>query len=161
MIVHCPDCRTRYEINHPPDWAAPVKVRCPRCRAVFPVTPGAAPAPGVETQRGPVPEPEAKPRPDRGVPEARAAGPAPVRNPIVDPQVATRLARAILSELVLLRDPERRDAMKQGTLLSTFGGDLVTAYRLYNGRVSPRLRTSRRIFRDAVNEVVGGGTPLL
>jgi hypothetical protein len=84
-----------------------------------------------------------------------------VRHPIVDPQVATRLARAILSELVLLRDPERRDAMKHGTLLSTFGGDLVTAYRLYDGRISPRLRTSQRIFRDAVNEVLGGGTPLL
>jgi predicted Zn finger-like uncharacterized protein len=137
VTVQCPGCGSRYEINAAAARPA-LKVRCPRCKAVFPV-PSRPPSPGAD-------------------PETR-----PPRQPakITDPRLARRLARNMLSEIVLNRPGQRERARDRGTLLSTFGPALIEAYRIYGGKVSPGLADSRRIFRDAVNEILGDGTPIL
>jgi predicted Zn finger-like uncharacterized protein len=140
MIVNCPDCGATYEITHQKEWGAAVKVRCPRCKAVFPIPEAGAPARAERT----------------AAPPRQAARPR-----IVDPVVARRLARAMVSEIVLVREREREEALREHTLLSRFGPAIASAYAVYRGKVSPRLPGSRRIFRDAVNELLGGGEPLL
>jgi len=89
------------------------------------------------------------------------ASPAPVRRRISDPQLARRLARAMLSEIVLNRRTERDSALEQGNLLARFGPAITIAYRVYGEKVMPELPGLRRIFRDAVNDVVGGGKAVL
>jgi len=144
MIVNCPDCGSTYEITHQKEWGASVKVRCPRCKAVFPVHD---------------PDP-AGPAGDRKPAPVRPAPPSS-RPRIVDPVVARRLARAMVSEIVLVREREREEALRERTLLSRFGPAIASAYAVYRGKVSPQLPASRRIFREAVNELLGGGEPLL
>lgn len=146
MIVHCPDCGSTYDITHELDWGASVKVRCPRCKAVFPIQ-GAT-------------GPNADPTPPRRAEPARPAR-TPARPRIVDPAVARRLARAMVSEIVLVRERDREEGLRDHTLLSRFGPAIADAYAVYRGKVSPQLPASRRIFRDAVNELLGGGEPLL
>ena len=133
MIIRCPDCRTEYSIQYEGGMAPGARVRCPRCRVVFPL-PRPAPA---------------------------ASEPPPVRRRISDPQLARRLARAMLSEIVLNRRTERDAALENGNLLARFGPAITTAYRVYGEKVTPELPGLRRIFREAVNDIVGGGKPVL
>ena len=133
MIVRCPDCRANYEISRPRDLEGRVKVRCPRCKAVFPFE--------ADGDNGP--------------------NPKPARDRITDPVLARRMARAMLSEILLSREEERARAEEADALLSRFGPLIAEAYSLYGERVSRDLPTFRRIFRDAVNDVVGGGRQIL
>ena len=71
------------------------------------------------------------------------------------------MARAMLSEIMLTREEERARAEEADALLSRFGPLIAEAYSLYGERVSRDLPTFRRIFRDAVNDVVGGGRQIL
>jgi hypothetical protein len=109
-------------------------VRCPRCRAVFPVFPPAA----------------STPSPAR-----------PSRPKVSDPALARRMARAMVSELVLNRQPERDQALRSGNALSTFGRAIDAAFRMYGDKVAPEMPGGTRIFREAVNEILGEGRPLL
>src|SRR5215831_2490572 len=123
MIIRCPDCRTEYTVQYDEGGMAPgARVRCPRCRVVFALP-------------GPAPD-------------------APRRSPnlrrISDPQLARRLARAMLSEIVLNRRSERDAALAEGRLLAKFGPAISSAYRLYGEKVAPELPGLRRIFREAV-----------
>ena len=136
MIVRCPDCRTEYDVTPAERLESGTRVRCPRCRAVFGL-PAPVPAGGVPTP-----------------------GPRP-RSRIADPMLARRLARAMLSEIVLNRRGERDLALESGTVLTRFGPAIAAAYRIYGDKVASELPGSRRIFRDAVNDILGGGRPIL
>jgi predicted Zn finger-like uncharacterized protein len=155
MIVRCPDCRANYEISRPRDLEGKVKVRCPRCKAVFPVDTAADTAAdtAVDTAGDRQPDP------------VRNESPIPVRKPtrdrITDPTLARRMARAMLSEILLSREEERARAEEADALLSRFGPLIAEAYSLYGERVSRDLPAFRHIFRDAINDVVGGGKQIL
>lgn len=170
MIVRCPDCRTDYDVNPVSRLEAGTRVRCPRCRAVFPLpiavpaatSPEGAPLVTVPPQAG---APDAGSAAPSGTAARPPAGPAPdrprPRSRILDPALARRLARAMVSEIVLNRREEREAARETGRLLAAFGPAIADAYRVYGERVGPQLRESRRIFRDAVNDILGGGRELL
>ena len=161
MIVRCPDCRSKYEITRPKDLEALVKVRCPRCKAVFPVRRGEGDerAAGERRLRAdssrPVLDTAWVARPV-GTAEARAS-----RSRITDPALARRMARAMVSEIVLSREDDRKEGRRTETLLSRFGPAIVAAYEIYGRKVSSNLPAFRQIFRDAVNDVLGGGRKLL
>jgi predicted Zn finger-like uncharacterized protein len=137
VTVRCPDCGSRYEI-HAASARPSLKVRCPKCKAVFPVP---DPPSGPAGPRGPEPPRE--------------------RTKITDARLARRLARNLLAEIVLNRPGERERARESRTLLSAFGPAVIGAYRIYGSRISPRLEGSREIFKQAVNEILGEGSPLL
>ncbi len=175
MIVRCPDCRSKYEISADRIPVGVFKLRCPRCKAVFPVTAqsegdgagvdaGAAPV----HAHAPVPsvtEPAREVRlPEPGgvaaPPEVRPAAP-PARPRISDPALARRMARAMISEMVLNRRSERDDAILSETVLSRFGPAIAGAFEVYREKVSPDLPAAPTFFRDAVNEILGGGSVVL
>ena len=136
MLVRCPDCRTEYDVSPPQRLEAGTRVRCPRCRNVFGL-PAAVPAGGVS-----LPRPRSRSR-------------------IADPVLARRLARAMVSEIVLTRRGERDLALDDGTVLTHFGPAIAAAFRLYGDKVAAELPDSRRIFREAVNDILGGGRVIL
>jgi hypothetical protein len=71
------------------------------------------------------------------------------------------MARAMVSEIVLSREDDRKEGRRTETLLSRFGPAIVVAYEIYGRKVSSDLPAFRQIFRDAVNDVLGGGRKLL
>jgi hypothetical protein len=71
------------------------------------------------------------------------------------------MARAMISEMVLNRRSERDEALRSGTVLRRFGSAIVSAHDAYRSRISPDLAPAPRIFREAINEVLGEGTQLL
>jgi len=141
LIVRCPDCRAKYEVTMEREMEPSQKVRCPRCKAVFPVT-------GREALRN---ESSGE---GRSVPPVR-------RSRITDPALARRLARAMISEFLLNHREELEVAGAEGKLLARFGPALVQAHDLYNERISPDLPGASRIFREAVNDLLGHGTTVL
>lgn len=162
MIITCPDCRSKYEVTGERMPGDVTKLQCPRCKAVFPVRwasagsvavaaagEASAPAPN---GGGPAPAP---PHPVDPPP------PRPSRPPITDPGLARRLARAMISEMVLNRGGERDRALTEGRVLSRFGPSIAGAFTLYREKVSTDLEVGPGLFREAVNEILGKGTRIL
>ena len=144
MNVRCPNCDARYELGENPRISGEVKVRCPRCRGVFTV-PARSPGAGDVPPDGP---PEPAPAPSRP------------RRLVKDPELAQRLARAMVSE-ILLNAPRGNGEAGGETALRRFGPAIASAYALYQERVSPDLSASTKIFREAVNDILGRGRRLL
>jgi len=140
LIVRCPDCRAKYEVTIDREMEPTQKVRCPSCKAVFPVA-------GREVRR------------TEGS-DTKVAPPAP-RPRITDPVLARRLARAMVSEFLLNHREDVEGAARDGVLLARFGATLVRTHDLYLEKISPDLPGASRIFRDAVNDVVGQGASIL
>ena len=165
MIVRCPDCRSKYEISADKIPVGVFKLRCPRCKAVFPVSPqNDGESPVVEAAAA------SAPAAARAVREARLPEPSQVPSPISaavarprisDPALARRMARAMISEMVLNHRGERDDALVSETVLSRFGPAIAAASEVYRDKVSPDLPTAPAFFRDAVNEILGGGVAVL
>lgn len=176
MIVRCPDCRSKYEIAADKIPVGVFKLRCPRCKAVFPVNAqieaeaaaGEPAAPSTAAAHQPAaPSTAAAHQPAR---EVRLPEPTGVASPvsavierprISDPALARRMARAMISEMVLNRRSERDEALSSETVLSRFGPAIASAFELYRGKVSPDLPSAPAYFRDAVNEILGGGSAVL
>lgn len=163
MIVRCPDCLSKYEIAAARVPEEGIRVRCPKCKAVFPVNrPNPEPAVAGTLRDAAAagapsraPQPEVPPGTDRG--DDPAARP---RRRITDPVLAKRLARAICQEVLLPRQEEHRRAVESGSVLSTFGPAIVSAFALYGEKVAADLPGAERIFREAVNDVLGAGSVL-
>jgi predicted Zn finger-like uncharacterized protein len=139
MYLRCPECKTRYEISASriPDGGA--RVRCPRCRTVFQVS---SPTNG---SGNPFP----------------AAAHAVVPGSQVEPEVARRIARALVSELLLARRERRDEAIRGGRLLAELGHDIIDVFDNYRQRVGEDLATETRFFQDAVNEILADGEKVL
>ncbi len=148
MIVRCPDCRATYEVTTHKFPEAGLKVRCPGCKAVFPV----------RAESAAEPDPSRSKSPDRSAPARVAQRP---KRRITDPALARRMARAMISEMLLNRRPERDKAVQDDAVLSRFGSAIASAYGIYRDKVSEDLARSPRLFREAVNDILGDGKPLL
>jgi predicted Zn finger-like uncharacterized protein len=158
VIITCPDCRSKYEIAGDRMPGDVTKLQCPRCKAVFPVRWTAAGSTLVAAAG------EASAHDAGGAepaPAPPAASPRPPRPPITDPGLARRLARAMISEMVLNRGGERDEALGEGKVLSRFGPSIAGAFALYREKVSEDLEAGPGLFREAVNEILGKGKRIL
>jgi len=212
MITTCTGCQTRYRLD---DGRVPrrrIRVRCPRCEAVFaldgtqaaaqvaPVEDGlviersggglfSAPptsAAAVETPR-PVPRPVPRPQPfptpapaaaapagvfatARATTSAAAAVAEPVAptadseapgdpggRPRRDRDKARRLARALVSDILVYNRESRDRAMTEGNLIQALGPEIKKSWELYKERVTPEVANSTSHFRDALNEILAEG----
>ena len=239
MIVQCPDCTTRYQLD--PERVPPerIRVRCPKCRYVFPidgaeasrpVTPLAVepsrpiavpPVEGFESTRvapsspaapvtasrpvDPVDEPGVESvtpaqdsssldlqieRHSAAVTPARPTAPAPAESatesvgevgvavadepvspvqsgarPAVEPddtedparKKARRLARALVSDILVYNRAARDKALAEGNLVQALGVEIKKSWELYKERVTPEVANSNNDFREALNEILADG----
>jgi predicted Zn finger-like uncharacterized protein len=208
MITTCTGCQTRYRLD---DGRVPrrrIRVRCPRCEAVFaldgtqaaaqiaPVEDGlviersggglfSAPPPSaaaVETPR-PVPRPQPIPTPapaaaapagafatarattasaaavaEPAAPTADSEAPGdPGGRPRRDRDKARRLARALVSDILVYNRESRDRAMTEGNLIQALGPEIKKSWELYKERVTPEVANSTSHFRDALNEILAEG----
>lgn len=89
-----------------------------------------------------------------------AAPPARSMNPFMsqDPsQKARRLARALISDLVVYGTARRDEALRNGTLKESFGEEIKKSWEEFVDQVGKEMAESTTYFNDALNEILAGG----
>jgi len=107
----------------------------------------------------------AAPAPPTVRPPARPAASAPARpvNPFLsqDPAArARRLARALVSDIVVYHPAKRRDGLRDGSLKLLFEEEIRKSWEEYTEQVGRELAESTTFFTDALNDILADGQPL-
>ena len=165
----------------PAPYAPPAPYSAPRA-APPAVAPGSLPPPGAPAYRPatpPAPAFRPAPAPPAAAPVAPAAYSAPApptpgtqpaapssrrpTNPFLsqDPQArARRLARALVSDIVVYHPAKRRDALRDGSLKLLFEEEIRKSWEEYVDQVGRELADSTTFFTDALNEILADGQPV-
>src|SRR6266446_9689665 len=145
--------------------AVPAPAPPPAAPAMRPAAPSAAPAP----RAAPPPAPRAPAAPAAPPPPAAPAGAAPGQrmsgplrpvNPFMvqDPkQKARRLARALVSDLVVYHPEKRQQGLRDGTLPQLFKDEIEKSWQEYVEQVGVELAKSTPFWTEALNEILAGG----
>ena len=174
MNSTCPSCGITYRVDPAKIPAGGIRARCTRCDGVFRVEYPAAATPTEEAPAPPsAPEPKAKPEPEpepepeavRGAetpPEpARTVAP-PAAAPhfgVADPHgKARRLARALVSDIVVYHPERRERSLSAGTLRQEFRDEIRKSWDEYVAQVGDELARGTPYFREALNEILAGGS---
>ena len=148
--------------------AAPVTERSAAAAPAEAFLPQSAPAPAA---RAPVaaPAPSPSPRPPRVSPAARPtespprpATPRPV-NPFLsqDPTLkARRLARALISDMVVYHPAKRKEGLRNNTLKSLFEEEIKKSWEEYVDQVGKDVADTTPFFREALNDILAEGQTL-
>jgi hypothetical protein len=144
---------------------APPQPQTPRPVATPPVQP-AAPAATVRpaAPAKPVQAPPVTPAATPTAPPAARRPPAtpgarPV-NPFLsqDPSLkAKRLARALISDMVVYHPAKRQEGLRDGNLKELFDEEIKKSWEEYSDQVGRELAESTGYFREALNEILAGG----
>jgi hypothetical protein len=154
--------------SEPPRPAAPTAPKAPPMPP--PAMPGGAGprpvAPQPPSQRPPAPAAAAPsmgppPPPPSAPPRASApAGPARPVNPFLsqDPALkARRLARALISDMVVYHPAKRQEGLRDGNLKELFEEEIKKSWEEYADQVGRDVADTTNYFREALNEILAGG----
>jgi len=152
----------------PPPAARPVAPVAMPPRPVMPSAPLAPPAPAAVP-----PRPAAPVRPQQPAPPTAPAAPPPPRpaaatpspgsrptNPFLsqDPSLkARRLARALVSDIVVYHPAKRQEGIRDGNLKELFEEEIKKSWEEYTEQVGREVAESTGFFREALNEILAGG----
>jgi hypothetical protein len=136
---------------------APLRAPPPPVPPPLPVQPAPPPAAaGVGAIR--TPAPSAPP-----VPEPRKTGPLRPVNPFLvqDPrQKARRLARALISDMLVYHPEKRQQGIRDGTLPQLFRDEIEKSWLEYVEQVGKEMADTTPFWTDALNEILAGGKKL-
>ncbi len=118
---------------------APAAAPAPSGPPAVPVTPAA-------TMRPPVAAP--------GRPAARAGNPFLSQDPSLK---ARRLARALISDMVVYHPGKRKDGLRNGNLKELFDDEIKKSWEEYTEQVGKDVAESTTFFREALNEILADG----
>jgi hypothetical protein len=124
--------------------------------------PTAAPpvaAPPLAAPAAPAPPPAAPP----AAPEPRKTGPLRPVNPFLvqDPkQKARRLARALISDMLVYHPEKRQQGIRDGTLPQLFKDEIEKSWLEYVEQVGRDMADSTPFWTEALNEILAGGKKL-
>ena len=93
----------------------------------------------------------------------RSARAARVHNPFLhqDPSTrARRLARALVSDLVVYYPEKRQRGLAEGNLKELFGEEIRKSWEEYTEQVGEEIATTTPYFTEALNEILAEGRPL-
>jgi len=133
-----------------------------------PSAPVFRPTPGPPMAAPPVPPVVEEPVPElEPVAEPVAPAPAPERKAPINPflardprQKARRLARALVSDMIVYQPDKRQQALSAGNLKAAFEEEIQKSWEEYVGQIGPELANSTTYFTDALNEILAGGQQL-
>ncbi len=177
MIIQCQSCAAKYFLSEENVPANPLKVRCPKCKAVFMLAPRSERVPVGVAAAAPAPaaspldiEPTAAPRkktaaavpldithdaPARAQP-APAAPSKPARGGKGEDR-AKRLARVLVSDILYYNRERRDQALREGNLMTALGDEIKKSWELYKEKVGPEAAQSTSYFKEALNEILADG----
>lgn len=129
-----------------------------------------APAPVVEAAPPPAAEPAPAPVVDPGPPPVAEPAPSPAPPPAARPsapinpfmvrdpkQKAKRLARALISDMMVYHPDKRREGLERGTLKEIFEEEIKKSWEEYVEQVGKEMAESTPFFTEALNELLAGG----
>jgi predicted Zn finger-like uncharacterized protein len=127
-----------------------------------PVRPAAPPPPSSTGAPPAAPGPKPAGTPVPASPPARPAGAPGVRppNPFLsqDPALkAKRLARALISDMVVYHPGKRQEGLRDGNLKELFEEEIKKSWEEYAEQVGREVAESTTYFREALNEILAGG----
>lgn len=177
MIIQCQGCAAKYFLPEEKVPESPLKVRCPKCQAVFTLVRNQEP---VGASVAADPRPAAPPSPaESAVPPLETVSPtdtvsappdeAPAEAPASpEPKKkkkggrskedrARRLARVLVSDILWYNRDRRDEALQEGTLMTALGEDIKKSWELYKEKVGPDLANSTNFFKEALNEILAEG----
>ena len=98
-------------------------------------------------------------------PPAAPSGATPSRpiNPFLsqDPAAkARRLARALISDMVVYHPAKRQEGLRDGTLKQLFEDEIRKSWEEYADQVGKDVADSTPYFREALNEILADGKQL-
>jgi hypothetical protein len=113
----------------------------------------------------PAPAPTLRPAPAASTAPAPAAPPSPARpiNPFLtqDPAAkARRLARALISDMVVYHPAKRQEGLRDGTLKQLFEEEIKKSWEEYADQVGKDVADSTPYFREALNDILADGNQL-
>ena len=119
----------------------------------------------LEIERGDVAPPppvvESEPAVEAPRPAARvdASAAASSSKAAVDPtdEKSRRLARALVSDILVYNRDTRDQALAQGNLVQALGQEIKKSWELYKEKVTPEVANSNNYFREALNEILADG----
>jgi hypothetical protein len=113
-------------------------------------SPASAPAKASAPPAGP--SPAARPAPG-----ARPANPFLSQDPALK---ARRLARALISDMVVYHPGKRQEGLRDGNLKELFEEEIKKSWEEYAEQVGREVAESTPYFREALNEILAGGRPI-
>ncbi len=96
-------------------------------------------------------------------PKAVPSGAGAPVNPFLskDPkQKARRLARALVSDLVVYHPEKRQQGLKNGTLKELFDDEIKKSWEEYTDQIGTDIAEATAYFNDALNEILGDGSKI-
>jgi hypothetical protein len=136
-------------------------------RPVMPPAPavagGAPPRPAAPARAQQPPAPPAPQLPPQPAARPSAAPPGPggrPANPFLsqDPSLkARRLARALVSDIVVYHPAKRQEGIRDGNLKELFEEEIKKSWEEYTEQVGREVAESTGFFREALNEILAGG----
>src|SRR6266850_393628 len=139
--------------------AAPTPAAPPAAPTMRPAAPPSAPAP----RAAPAPAPRAPAAPAGAAPGQRLPGPLRPVNPFMvqDPkQKARRLARALVSDLVVYHPEKRQQGLRDGTLPQLFKDEIEKSWQEYVEQVGAEIAKTTPFWAEALNEILAGGNKI-
>ena len=106
------------------------------------------------------PPPAAPAAPAPGGPGGRKTGPLRPVNPFMvqDPkQKARRLARALISDMIVYHPEKRLQGMRDNTLPQLFKDEIEKSWQEYVEQVGLELAQSTPFWTEGLNEILAGG----
>jgi capsid protein len=77
---------------------------------------------------------------------------------VQDPkQKARRLARALVSDLVVYHPEKRQQGIRDGTLAALFKDEIEKSWQEYVEQIGMELATTTPFWVEALNEILAGG----
>jgi predicted Zn finger-like uncharacterized protein len=148
--------------------APPATRAAPSNAAASAVPPSAAPRPTpmpAQTAPPAAPKPATPPPPAQSpASPSRPPSPAPAggrpQNPFLsqDPALkAKRLARALISDMVVYHPGKRQEGLRDGNLKELFEEEIKKSWEEYAEQVGREIADSTGYFREALNEILAGG----
>jgi predicted Zn finger-like uncharacterized protein len=180
MIIQCQSCAAKYFLSEEKVPANPLKVRCPKCKAVFMLAPRSERVPVGAGVAASAPAPHAAPldiettatprkKGTTAVPldvtedaPARASAPAPAapskhaRGGKGEDR-AKRLARVLVSDILYYNRERRDQALREGNLMTALSEEIKKSWELYKEKVGPEAAQSTSYFKEALNEILADG----
>lgn len=163
MIIQCEGCASKYYLPESKAPREPLRVRCPQCRAVFTLAAStervaAAPrrreaASPTLSQAEPAPPPSTrkKTRSKPAKPKGKAGGGGGKKDR------AKRLARVLVSDILIYHREKRDKALADGNLMTVMGDEIKKSWELYKEKIGAEVANSTNYFKEALNEILADG----
>ncbi len=101
-----------------------------------------------------MPAPPVPPPAATAPPTTQPVNPFLIQDPV---QKARRLARALVSDMIVYQPDKRQQALKAGNLRDAFEEEIKKSWEQYVEQVGEELANSTAYFTDALNEILAGG----